>query len=471
MTPNSNLPALPPNPTRHPTAAPAPGKLFVPEAPAPGAIVEAPAPGTLFKKTDRQKAATRLHVQKTYIMLEGGSRSGKTFISLRNIFVRAMLVKSRHLVARFRFNHIKASIVMDTLPKMMALCFPDVPYKLDKTDYYVKLPNGSEVWFAGLDDALRLEKVLGNEYSTIYLNETSQISYEAVTICKTRLAENSGLVHKMYFDCNPPSKAHWSYVVWHKRLDPETKEPIPDADEYGSLAMNPRDNLENLPAKYLKILEGLPKKARARFLEGLYGDNTEGALWDDASIELAIAREPDFVNTTVISVDPATTDNPGSDECGIVVCSRDDTDGGIVEADISGKMSTGRWAARVVEAYHYYEANFVVAEVNQGGDLVKDAIHAVDPTVKVITVHASKSKKARAEPVAALYEPEQARIHHREHFHKLEEEMTTWVPLDPDGVGAKWSPNRLDALVWGFTFLFFPDQKKREEVRSLVIAD
>jgi len=423
-----------------------------------------------FKKTAKQTEATKL--QSTYVntLLEGGARSGKTLITLRNVFIRAMRVKSRHLVARFRFNHINQSVIMGTLPEMMRLCFPLVSYHLDKNLSFVTLPNGSEVWFAGLDDKDRIEKVLGNEYSTVYLNECSQISWEAVVLVGTRLAENAGLINRMFFDCNPPGRRHWTHKLFHEKIDPDPdqkkKVPLPDPENYAVMKINPKDNRENLPSAYLKRLDSLPKKARDRFRDGLYGNDIEGALWETGWVEYAKIRPYEDLHTVIVAVDPSTTNNPGSDECGIIVAGLDDAGAGVVMADRSGKMSTGAWANRVVSVYHEFEANYIVAEVNQGGDLVKDAIHAIDPLVKIVTVHASHSKKARAEPVSALYEPEQNRIAHADCFMELEGEMTEWVPTD-----TKESPNRLDALVWALTFLFFPKTHGRTDVRALIIPD
>lgn len=99
------------------------------------------------------------------ILLYGGARSAKTFVILRTIIIRALAIdKSRHAVLRFRFSHVKASVVYDTFPKVMELCFPDCPYDLNKSDWFVEFPNKSQIWFGGLDDKERTEKILGNEY-------------------------------------------------------------------------------------------------------------------------------------------------------------------------------------------------------------------------------------------------------------------------------------------------------------------
>ena len=198
-------------------------------------------------------------------MLFGGSRSGKTFLLVRNVVMRALKApKSRHAIFRFRFNHVKSSVVQDTFPKVMELAFPGVSWELNKTDWYVELPNGSQVWFAGLDDKERTEKILGQEYATIYLNECSQIPYGSVGIAITRLAQrvtqqvdgldDKPLKPRMYYDCNPPSKAHWSYQVFVMKRDPETKQNLPKPDDYASFQINPQDNAANLSDGYLDTL-------------------------------------------------------------------------------------------------------------------------------------------------------------------------------------------------------------------------
>lgn len=146
---------------------------------------------TEFKLTDKQEAAQKvLSGPATHGMLFGGSRSGKTFLHVRNVALRALKAKSsRHAILRFRFNHIKTSIILDTFPKVMKLCFSGVEYQLNKTDWFATLPNGSEIWFGGLDDKERTEKILGQEYATLYLNECSQIPWGSVGIAITRLAQ------------------------------------------------------------------------------------------------------------------------------------------------------------------------------------------------------------------------------------------------------------------------------------------
>ena len=125
-----------------------------------------------------------------HILLAGGSRSGKTFLLVWAVVVRALkATRSRHAILRFRFGHVKQSIVYDTFPRVMQTCFPGLEYDLSKSDWYATMPNGAEIWFGGLDDKERTEKILGTEFATIYLNECSQIQYSARNVATTRLAQ------------------------------------------------------------------------------------------------------------------------------------------------------------------------------------------------------------------------------------------------------------------------------------------
>lgn len=405
-----------------------------------------------FIKTPKQCEATELQSSFGHVMLYGGSRSGKTAITIRNIIIRATKKKSRHLIGRFRFNHVKQSIVYDTLPKVMELAFPDLPYTLNKSDWYVTLPNGSEIWFGGFDDKERVDKILGNEYSTIFLNECTQISWDTRNTVMSRLAENSGLRLLAIYDCNPTSRKHWTYTVFKQGESPEG-EKIAGIEKYTSLKMNPADNMQNLPEEYLGLLKSLPERQRKRFLEGEFQDDIEGALWNALMIEQAKAMPERGLKKTVIAVDPAVTNNEDSDLTGIVVCSLDENNEGVVHEDYSLKASPNTWVQRVINAYYKHDAAYVVVEVNQGGDMVETMIKNIDRKIKVVKVRASKGKFARAEPVAALYE--QGKVRHEKSLPDLETEMCEYVPMN-----SKKSPDRLDALVWGLTDLMLQPKNK-----------
>lgn len=211
------------------------------------------------------------------------------------------------------------------------------------------------------------------------------------------------------------------------------------------------DNAGNLSSTYLDAITGVYAGTRLAAQE-LYGemlDAVEGALWTEELIEQWRETRPP-VNTPlrVIGVDPSVAENP-RDECGIVVCaSTADRDlykrhaWVIEDATIHG--SPQQWANVVVSMARKYACP-VVAEVNQGGALVKNAILAIDPNVKVLEVHSKHGKALRAEPVVLAYE--QGRVHHVNYLADLESQMLAWIP------GEGKSPDRVDALVHALTAL------------------
>lgn len=416
-----------------------------------------------FVKQAKQKLAIKLIVSRRYVMLFGGARSGKTFIAVYSIIVRASKEPdSDHLICRLRFNHVKRSVALETFPKVMRICFPGLTYRIDKTDWYATLPNGSRIWFAGTDDGERMERILGTEFSTIYFNECSQfVDYKIITTVLTRLAQLNNLKKKVLFDCNPPGKKHWTYRLFFDLVDPVTEKPLKHKSRYGYLLINPVDNLPNIDGEYIEMLEEYSDRQKDRFLHGLFLSDVEGALWTDDMVNKAKNKIPGIPIKTIISIDPAVTNNPNSDETGMHAASLDENGDGIIHEDLSIKAATKTWAQRAVNAYHKWDANEIVAEVNQGGDLVRDAIEAIDSTIKVVMVRASKGKFARAEPVTVLYA--KGKIAHEGDMPKTEAELTEWVPMN-----TKESPNRLDSLVWAITHLMLHVPKKRE-VRVMVI--
>lgn len=232
-----------------------------------------------FSKTLKQKEAVTLLSRHKYVALYGGSRSGKTFILVRSLIVRAVRYKSRHLIMRQTFNAVRRSVFMDTLPKVLSLCFPDLSYRVNKSDLIIYFPNGSEIHLAGMDNGKAVEKILGTEFSTIYFNEASEMDYSPLQLVLSRLAEKTELKKRVWFDFNPPNKTHWSYWLFIKNLNPIDEEPLPNPQEYSYLLMNPGDNLENIDEEYIKLLQSMPEAERNRFLLGLYSDESDGQVY------------------------------------------------------------------------------------------------------------------------------------------------------------------------------------------------
>lgn len=178
-------------------------------------------------------------------------------------------------------------------------------------------------------------------------------------------------------------------------------------------------------------------------------EEAEGALWKRADLEKCVRPAPENLGRIVVAVDPAITAKTESNETGIIVAGQEvgRLGHGYVLADLSGRYTPAQWGQVVAKAYHAFGADKIVAEGNQGGEMVRHTIHTGDPNLPVRIVHASRGKAARAEPVAALYE--QGRIHHALALPDLEDQLVTWEPLS-----GMESPDRLDALVWAITELF-----------------
>ena len=233
-----------------------------------------------FIKTDKQKEAIAvLSSESKYVALFGGSRSGKSFIIIYSLIIRACKEKSRHAIIRYRFNSVKRSIFQDTWPKVMNLCFPNLKVRYNKTDYIAYFPNGSEVHFVGMDEGPRTEKLLGLEFSTLYFNEASELDYSPVQMVLSRLAEKNNLKKRVWLDFNPATKASWSYYLFIKKLDPIDEVPLKDPEMYSYLKMNPSDNLTNIDSEYLSLLERMPEKDRTRFLLGEFSDESQGQVY------------------------------------------------------------------------------------------------------------------------------------------------------------------------------------------------
>lgn len=410
--------------------------------------------------TKQREARQVLNGPCRHVLLEGGSRSGKSYLIVRNIMIRALKAAgSRHAILRFRFNHAKESIGMDTLPKVFAE--EGVPFNMNRSDWFVTLPNKSEIWIGGLDDKERTEKILGKEFASLYLNEASQIPLNSRNLAVTRLAqkceyeldgESRTLALKMYYDCNPPSKMHWLYQMFHRGLDPETKKALSHPEDYAHMRLNPRDNTENLSPEYLRELEGMSLRMRKRFLDGEYGDAAAGALWTDEVIDKW--REdtlPDMVRV-VVAVDPSGADdedNAHNDAIGIMVAGLGVDGRGYVLEDCTVKAGPKTWGSIVTTAYDRHAADRIVGEVNYGGEMVKFVVQTAKPGVPFRKITASRGKALRAEPISAL--TEQGKIRFGGSFPELEEELCAFTTHGYLGTD---SPNRADAFVFAMSELF-----------------
>ena len=214
------------------------------------------------------------------------------------------------------------------------------------------------------------------------------------------------------------------------------------------------DNSANLASTYLEAVKSQYEGTRLGRQE-LYAeilDEASGALWNRqtlAGCEIEVDNPVEFAESlarVVVSVDPAVSANAESDMTGIVVAGADINGVCYILQDATDRYTPEGWAAKAIELYHQYGADRIVAERNQGGEMVRYTFKTVDETIPIKLVHASRGKFARAEPVSSLYE--RGRVKHVKGLDALEDQMVQWEPLG--GIG---SPDRLDAMVWAVTEL------------------
>jgi len=227
------------------------------------------------------------------------------------------------------------------------------------------------------------------------------------------------------------------------------------------------ENADNIDLEALSQYEGTRLGRQELYAEIL--DEAAGALWnrkmideaqfnlpedcivlseDGVSVDFDASRKQFAKNLVkvVVSVDPAVTANEESDLTGIIVAGIDVNGTGYILEDATDRYMPEQWARRAINLYNEYEADMIVAERNQGGEMVRSTLRTVDDSVPIKLVHASRGKFARAEPVSSLYE--RGKVKHLKYLEALEEQMVTWEPL-----GSIGSPDRLDAMVWAVTNL------------------
>lgn len=415
-----------------------------------------------FTLTDKQKELRDLCASPVEnVLCWGGSRSGKTFEFVYNIITRALKApKSRHVIFRKTGVSVKQAIGMDTYPEVMRLAYPSVheamDHKLgwnDKHGYFL-LPNGSEVWLSGLDDKERVDKVLGKEYATMYFNEASEIPLPSFDVALTRLAQTVKDVNgkwlklKSYVDLNPTTKSHWTYRMFVEGIHPDGELEL-DLSKYAYMRINPKDNLQNLHQSYLDRLRAMPERQRKRFWDGQYTGDVENALWRRSYFKRT-QKIPEL-QRIIVAIDPAISNEVGSDETGIIVAGVAADGKGYILEDASGKYRPEEWASRAVALYDEFNADRIVAEINQGGDMVGSIIRTIRPNIPYIAVRATRGKVVRAEPIASLYE--RGKIVHYGDLSTLEDQLCIFT-IDFDRKAQGYSPDRLDALVWALTELF-----------------
>lgn len=402
-----------------------------------------------------------------FVLAAGGIRSGKSISLATIVLLRAFSApNSLHLIAHAQGNVCKRNLFDLTVPETIRILFGDqwwhdLKNEMDRgspkfvrlSDREIILPNGAKIMFLGLDDP---EKIRGLQFSTIWVNEANQVDYQTITTLAGRLSQScqkldgSTLATKMLFDLNPTVQSSWEYQLFVKNVVPADGSPLPEhiAKQYHYQIINASDNADNLPKDYFDIFASMSQAQRLRDEHGQWSVDNPNALFDIQNIRRDGQIDPSELSEIVVAIDPAATSHKNSDRTGIIVAGRDQDGHYHVIEDASMKAKPERWAQRAIDLYHKYEADFVVAEKNMGGDMVETVLRAAkgSATVPIKLVHASRGKRVRAEPVSVLYEHQ--KVFHAVGLGDLEQEM-----IEFDAPSFRGSPDRVDALVWALTHL------------------
>lgn len=240
-------------------------------------------PQSKFELTPKQTRAWYEYLSNPAILrilFDGGARSGKTDVVLAWLVNQAgTYSRARILCARKYLAHAIAT----TWVSLLKLLHGAAGYQIKEADHEVIFQNRSVIRIGGLDDAERVDKILGDEYLHMFLNEATQLDFATVGFARTRLAQTCHneqsipAVRKLILDCNPKSTQHWLYKVGVKKQNPETDAPLPDASAWGRLSWTPFDN-PHLPADFIETLNSLPGTLRRRMLDGEWCDDSGGIM-------------------------------------------------------------------------------------------------------------------------------------------------------------------------------------------------
>ena len=307
------------------------------------------------------------------------------------------------------------------------------------TNNEIRGVNGSLILFAGLgkmttDQLKSLEGI-----DVVWVEEAQSISARSMEVLIPTIRKEGS---ELWFTWNPRSASDPVDVLFRGEVPP--KDAL-------ILKVNPDDNpwFPNVLREEMEY----DRENRAHRYEhiwfGEYEPQAIGAIWNRTVIRESRRLNAPELSRILVSVDPAVSNEAGSDENGILVVGQGTDGRGYVLEDATLKGTPSQWAVRAVSMLDKYDADGIVVEVNQGGNMVRHTLETVRPRVNIIEVRATKGKHVRAEPISALYSAGQ--ISHVGTFEELEDQMCKMTASGYDGDG---SPDRVDALVWGFTELF-----------------
>lgn len=365
----------------------------------------------------------------------GGRGAGKTRAGAEWIREQARDPKARIALVAPTFNDVR-EVMIEGVSGLRQIGLPEERPRYEASRRRLVWPNGAIAYGFSAEDP---DGLRGPQFTASWGDEFAAWSDPQATLDMVRMGLRLGERPRLMLTTTPRP------VAALKRLVSQNDVAVTHQPSSA--------NAHNLAAGFIAAMQasyGGSLLGRQE-LEGLLIDDPPGALWTRSQIEACRSLDTCDPGRIVVAVDPPASGGPRSDECGIVVAGRLDhapLAAAIVLEDCSfGPAMPADWARRVAEAYHRHGADAVVAEANQGEEMVRAVLKAADAALPVKLVHARRGKHVRAEPVAALYSA--GRVQHAAAFAELEDQMCAFgAPGAQAG-----SPDRVDALVWALTEL------------------
>lgn len=375
-----------------------------------------------------------------YYLVSGGRGSGKSWAL--SLFLLNLTYERGHVILFTRWTLTSAfiSIIPEFIDKIEVMN-KEEDFEITQSEIINTL-TGSKIIFRGIKTSqgtatANLKSISG--VTTWVLDEAEELVDEDIFDRIDLSIRAVDMINRVILVMNPSFKSHW---IYKRFVSIERNDTTRIHTTY-------EDNLANLSKSFIDQAQRTKLENKHRYEHlflGKWLDDAEGMLWNRAMIAKCYIDEPPELKRIVVAIDPAITATSESDETGIIVCGKDANGKGYILEDLSGKYSPNEWAIIAVKAFDRWNADCIVAEKNQGGDMVESVLRSqggAKHRVKLVT--ATKGKYVRAEPVYSLYE--QNKVYHVGNFSILEAQMVTFEPEKGK------SPDRVDALVWGLTEL------------------
>lgn len=381
-----------------------------------------------------------------YKALYGGRGSAKS-----HFFAEAMIANAasntgfRGVCIREVQKSLKESAKRLLEDKIQAM---GVGSMFDVQDKQIKTPGGGVIIFEGMQDhtAESIKSLEG--FSVAWVEEAQTISSRSLEMLRPTIRSPGS---ELWFSWNPRN-ANDPVDAFFRGEQPPANAIIRKINY---------DQNKLFPAELEAERADDEKKRRDRYAHiwlGEYEPTAVGAIWSRLIIHQGRREEAPELDRIVVSVDPAVSSEEGADEHGIIVAGLGNDGRGYLLEDASTRGTPHHWARRTVATFDKWEADAIVVEVNQGGEMVKHTLNSIRPGLPIVEVRATRGKHVRAEPIASLYEF--GRVSHVGTFTELEDQMTQMTAAGYEGNG---SPDRLDAMVWAFTELFDEMTRERAE--------